>query len=247
MGVLNFLKSITGNYGFSIIIFASLIKLALYYPTQKQYQSMKEMQKIQPLIKKLQQKYKDDPQKMQMEQMTLFKKYNINPLGGCLPLIIQMPILIGIFMTIRKMAELGQFTGEKFLWIGGTLSRIYPDFIGSSLASRDVPLLLIYAASMYFSQKMTVSDPSAEGTQKIMGTVMPLMFTFILWRFPSSLILYWLVFNMLSIVQQYMVMKKQGDEISGEDEESEEPNITESRNESSDKKKSRSRKKKGGK
>jgi YidC/Oxa1 family membrane protein insertase len=152
------------NRGF----WSPIVKLILYPLTQKQYESMKDMQKIQPMMKKIQEKYKSDPQRMQTEQLALYKKYNVNPLGGCLPLLIQMPILIGIFMTIRSMAEAGRFIGESFLWIGSPLSQTY-EWIADSLASPDVPLLLIYGVSMYLSQKMTVTDPSGAQTQKMMS------------------------------------------------------------------------------
>jgi YidC/Oxa1 family membrane protein insertase len=210
--LLDGLKTLTGNYGWAIIIFAAIVKAALYFPTQSQFKQMKEMQKVQPAMKKLQERYKGDPQKLQVEQMALFKKYNVNPLAGCLPILIQMPILIGIYATIRKMAELGRFANETFLWIGGPLSNIYPSLFGGSLAHKDTLLLVIYGFSMYLSQKMSVgvSDPSNESTQKIMGLAMPVMFTVFLWNFPSSLILYWLVFNILSVAQQYFTMRDAG-------------------------------------
>jgi YidC/Oxa1 family membrane protein insertase len=168
---------------------------------------MKEMQKIQPELKELQKKYKDNPQKMQTEQMDLFKRHNVNPLGGCLPIVIQMPILWAIFVAIKKMAEQGLFGSETFLWIGGPLSKIYPAWFAGSLAEKDIPLVVLYGFSMYLSQKLTVTDASAEGTQKMMNIIMPVAFTFILWNFPSALILYWLMFNIFSIIQQYFVMK----------------------------------------
>ncbi len=242
MHLLDLLKSLTGSYGWAIVIFAGLVKVALYYPTQSQYKSMKEMQKIQPMLKKLQEKYKNDPQRFNQEQMALFKKYNVNPLGGCLPILIQMPILIGIFVTIRKMAELGKFAGETFLWIGGPLSKMYPNWIGESLAHKDLPLLLIYAISMYLSQKMSVSTGQVDQTQKMMSIMMPVLFAFILWKFPSSLILYWLVFNILSIIQQYIIMRDSGDT-----EEIVEEIVKEEKESPSGRKRSRSRKKKGGK
>jgi YidC/Oxa1 family membrane protein insertase len=252
ISLLDFFRSATGSYGLAIVIFGSLVKLVLYPLTQKQYESMKEMQKIQPMMKKIQEKYKSDPQRMQTEQMALYKKYNINPLGGCLPLLIQMPILIGIFMTIRRMSELGRFANESFLWIGSPLAGAY-EWIGDSLASPDIPLLLIYGVSMYLSQKMTVSDPSNAQTQKMMSIMMPVIFVFVLWSLPSSLILYWLVFNILSIVQQYFIMKKKDDTSSNEandndtDIDMEESVEAELQMSPSGRVRSRSRKKKGGK
>lgn len=251
---MDFIYQYTGNYGWAIIILAAIIKIALYYPTQSQYKSMREMQKIQPLIKKLQEKFKDTPQKMQAEQMKLFKEHGVSPLGGCLPILIQMPILWGIFITIRKMAEMGKFNHETFMWIGGPLSDIYPDWIAGSLADKDLPLILMYGFSMYLSQKLTVSDPSAEKTQRMMSLVMPIAFTFILWRFPSALILYWLMFNIFSIVQQVIVMKQDDkktladmEEEVEEDEQAEEDDNSEEDQKQTGKSRSRSRKKKGGK
>jgi YidC/Oxa1 family membrane protein insertase len=212
--LLDFLKGTTGSYGFAIIVFSFIVKLALYYPTQSQYKSMKDMQKIQPEMKKLQEKYKNDQQKLQMETMALYKKYNVNPLAGCLPLLIQMPILIGIYSTINQMAKLGKFSSEVFLWIGGPLSKTYA-WLGTSLADKDIPLLIVYGISMFLSQKMSMTpggDPAAEKTQQIMAYAMPVFLMFVLWNLPSSLILYWLVFNILTIVQQYFIMKSSDDE-----------------------------------
>jgi YidC/Oxa1 family membrane protein insertase len=246
-----FLRSVTGSYGLAIVIFGALVKLILYPLTQKQYESTKDMQKLQPLMKRLQDKYKNDPQKLQTEQMALYKKYNINPLGGCLPLLIQMPILIGIFMTIRRMAEQNLFQNESFLWIGSPLAQNY-GWMADSLAVYDIPLLIIYGVSMYLSQKMMVSDPSSAQTQKMMSYMMPIIFVFVLWNLPSSLILYWLVFNVLSIVQQYFIMKKNDttstEEANENNIDSEEESVeAELQMSPSGRVRSRSRKKKGGK
>jgi YidC/Oxa1 family membrane protein insertase len=208
-----YIHNYTGNYGWAIIVFSVIMKIVLYYPTQSQFKSMKEMQKVQPELKEIQKKFKDNPQKLQTEQMALFKRHNINPLGGCLPILIQMPVLWGIFVAIRKMAESQMFGSETFLWIGGPLSKLYPKWIASSLADHDLPLVVLYGFSMYLSQKLTVSDPATEGTQKMMSIIMPIAFTFIMWNFPSALILYWLMFNIFSIVQQYFVMRQADEEI----------------------------------
>lgn len=210
-GILDSIHQFTGSYGWAIIVFSVLIKLVLYYPTQSQYKSMKEMQKIQPELQELQKKYKGTPEKMQAEQMALFKKHGVSPFGGCLPLIIQLPVLWGIFHAIRSLAEQGKFNTETFLWIGGSLSRLFPNQIAGSLAERDLPLIVLYGFSMYLSQKLTVTQTTAEGSQKMMSLVMPIAFTFILWNFPSALILYWLMFNVLSIIQQVIVMRQPDD------------------------------------
>ena len=259
-GIIDSIYSFTGSYGWAIIVFSFLIKLALYYPTHSQYKSMKEMQKIQPELKEIQKKFKDNPEKLQVEQMALFKKHGVSPFGGCLPLLIQLPILWGIFHAIRKFAAMGKFSSETFLWIGGPLSKLFPNYIAGSLAERDIALVVLYGFSMYLSQKITVAQsPSTDGSQKMMSLVMPIAFTFILWNFPSALILYWLMFNLLSIVQQSIVMKQSDDkspvqilETKNEDDDEVPDDSSDETDDADGEKKqirsrSRSRKKKGGK
>lgn len=209
MWSLNFLQGLTGSYAFAIIFFTIVIKLLLYPLTEKQYRSMKEMQAIQPEIRKLQDRYKDDQKRMQEEQMKLFAKHKINPLGGCFPLLIQMPILIGIYSTIMNFKNV--FAGEHipFLWIGGHLSERYPDYFASSLAGTDTPLLVLYGVSMYLSQKLTVTDPATAQSQKTMNTFMPIFFTWMLWswKLPCAMVLYWLCFNLLGLIQQAHIIR----------------------------------------
>lgn len=254
MQILNILNGFTGNYGVAIILLAVIIKLVLYYPTYQQLKSMKDLQKVQPELKKLQEKYKEDPKQFQAEQMDLFKRHKINPLGGCLPLIIQMPILWAMFTTIKKLQEIASlyvvytiksepvyfnkvvdlmvkimpnaktdhisidnFVSDilkvKFLWINPAFAEkvnglFNYHIIGSNLfLSNDIPLIILYGISMFISQKMTVVDAKTAESQKMMNLMMPIVFTFILFGFPSALILYWLVFNILSIIQQYLILK----------------------------------------
>lgn len=197
-----------GSYGIAIILLAVVIKLLLYYPTHMQIKSMKDMQAVQPEIKKLQEKYKDDPKRAQVEQWEFFKKHKINPFTGCLMLFIQFPILFGIWKTIT--AYKFKFEAAGFLWICPALGEKYPQIFGSNLATPDVPLLVLYGISMFLNQKLTVMDPSAAKNQAFMNTFMPVMFTFMMWmwKIPSALILYWLVFNVLSLIQQSMIMKQ---------------------------------------
>jgi YidC/Oxa1 family membrane protein insertase len=211
MQIIDQLYMVTGNYGLSLVILAGIIKLALYYPTHQQYKAMKDMQAIQPEMKKLQDKYKDDPQKMNVEMMLLYKKHKVNPLGGCLPLVIQMPILWGIWKTISNYNHV--FGKAYFLWIGTPLSYKYPDIFARNLGGHDIPLLLLYGFSMYLTQKTSITttpaDPAAAKTQMMMSTFMPFFFTYMMWqwKFPCALILYWLVFNLLSIFQQCSMLK----------------------------------------
>lgn len=209
MSLIDQLYAFTGNYGWSIVILAGIVKLALYYPTNQQYKAMKDMQAIQPEMKKIQEKYKGDQQKMNMEMMLLYKKHKVNPFGGCLPLIIQLPILWGIWKTIANYKHV--FERAYFLWIGSPLSFKYGDLFARNLAGHDVPLLLLYGFSMYLTQKTTTtpSDPAAAKTQQTMSLFLPVFFTYMMWqwRFPCALIIYWLVFNILSIFQQCAIMK----------------------------------------
>jgi len=209
MNLIDQLYAFTGNYGWSILILAGLVKLALYYPTNQQYKAMKDMQAIQPEMKRIQEKYKNDQQKMNTEMMLLYKKHKVNPFGGCLPLVIQLPILWGIWRTISNYQHV--FEKAYFLWIGSPLSFKHPEIFARSLAGHDVPLLLLYGFSMYLTQKATTAptDPAAAKTQATMSLFMPVFFTYMMWqwKFPCALILYWLVFNLLSIFQQCAIMK----------------------------------------
>jgi YidC/Oxa1 family membrane protein insertase len=168
---------------------------------------MKEMQAVQPELKKIQERFKDDPQRMNKEMMEFYKKHKINPFGGCLPILIQMPILFGIWQTIQS--HIDRFKGESFLWIGGRLHDMYPSIFAQSLATPDMALILLYGLSMYLSQKLTVVDPATAKQQAMMNTFMPIFFTYMMWtwKLPCALILYWLIFNILSIVQQAIIMK----------------------------------------
>jgi YidC/Oxa1 family membrane protein insertase len=213
--ILKFFYQITGNYAYSIILFTFAIKLSLLYFTNQQYKSMKDMQKIQPEMKKLQAKYKGEPEKLNQKMMELWKTNKVNPLGGCLPLIIQMPIIYALYKTIDHFKV--EFAGAKFLWIGCMPAEQVPKFtfmgeviplLGNSLATPDLPLVIIYGLSMYLSQMITMSSTpqTGFGAQKSTAIFMSIFITFIMYKFQSALILYWLVFNLLSIVQQYIIM-----------------------------------------
>ncbi len=211
MDFINFVYSLTGNYGWSLIFLALVIKIILYVPTKKQFESMKNMQKIQPEVQKLQEKYKDEPEKMNKEVMQLYKEYNVNPMSGCLPMLIQLPILWGIWHTIMSYQEV--FERSYFLWMGTPLSYKFPSIFGKSLAGQDMVILLIYGFTMYLTQKTSSppSDPKTAGSQATMSTVMTVFFTYMMWqwKFPSALMIYWLVFNVFSIIQQAIIMREQ--------------------------------------
>ena len=206
--LLRSLEGITHSYGLAIVIFAVLIKLVLYYPTKQQYQSMQDMQKIQPEIQRLQELYRDDQATLQQKQMELFREHNVNPMAGCLPMLIQMPILFAIWRAIMMDQRL--FEGAYFMWIHpGPLQAWFPDYLASSLAGRDLPMILFYGLTMYLSQRLTPAQTSNSGQQKQMAIIMTLMFSWMMWAYnwPCALILYWSVFSLLTIVQQAIIMR----------------------------------------
>lgn len=207
-----FLHKFIPNYGFVIIVFTLIIKIALYPLTKQSYKSMKRMQMLQPKIKELKEKYKDDQQKVQKETMKLYSTYGINPAGGCLPMLLQMPILFALFTFFKVTIEIRE---EPFiLWITNLSS---PDIIAT--LPFKIPLFgvdqisglaLLLGITMFLQQKMSVKDPS----QKALVYIMPVMFTVLFMSFPSGLNLYYFMFNLFSIAQQYYINHHQtGEEL----------------------------------
>ena len=140
------IEGVTHSYGWAIVVFAVIVKLALYAPTRQQYQAMKDMQKIQPELQRLQELYKDDQQTLQQKQMELFKEHNVNPFASCLPLLIQMPILFAIWRAI--MVDQHLFENAYFMRIyPGPLQNLFPEYLASSLAGRDLPMILFYVVA----------------------------------------------------------------------------------------------------
>lgn len=201
--LLRFLSSFIPNWGLVIIVFSILIKFALHPLTRQSLKSMKKMQLLQPKIAELKEKFKDNPQKIQQEQMKLYSTYGINPMGGCLPMLLQMPILIALWSLFNVSIEIRQ---QPFmLWMTNLSS---PDIIFRlpfkiPLFSVDIisGLALLMGITMFIQQKMSVQDPS----QKAMVYIMPVMMTVMFMSFPSGLNLYYFMFNLLSIGQQYYV------------------------------------------
>ncbi|MCC6503509.1 MAG: membrane protein insertase YidC [Deltaproteobacteria bacterium] len=190
--VLNFFNRYIGNYGIAIIVLTVIIKVLFYPLTKKSLHSMRDMQKMQPQMAALKEKYKGDKEKMNKELMELYKRHKLNPVGGCLPMVLQIPVFIALYEVLYVAIELRH--APFFLWITD-LSAKDPYYI--------TPVLM--GATMFLQQKMTPSavDPAQ---QKIM-MLMPVIFTFMFLSFPAGLVLYWLVNNVLSIGQQYFVYK----------------------------------------
>jgi YidC/Oxa1 family membrane protein insertase len=181
--ILQFFYSLIPNYGLAIILLTIVVRLVLYPLTLKQTKSMAHMQKIQPKVQDLKDRYKDSPQKFNEEVLKLYQKHNVNPLGGCLPLLLQLPILIALYNTIRIAVELRK---TPFLWI-------------SDLSKGD-PLLILpiaIAALMYYQQgKMT--DPQ----QRQMMAFMPMFMFVITWSLPAGLLVYWFASSVIGLLQQ---------------------------------------------
>ncbi len=178
------------NYGLVIIIF-SVIMMVVFFPlTFRSHASMRRMQKLQPKMDALRKKYKDDPQKMNAEIMKLYSQNKVNPVGGCLPLLLQMPIFFALYAVLRSTIELRR--APFMLWIKD-LSARDPYFI--------LPVLM--GIAMFIQQKFTVTDPR----QKMMVYIMPIFLVFIFARLPSGIVLYWLVYNLLSAAQQYLIRR----------------------------------------
>lgn len=184
---------ITGNFGIDIIILSILIKIIFLPLTQISMKSMKEMQKVQPEMTRLKEQYKNDKARLQQEIMLLYKRRKINPMSGCLPMVIQIPVFIALYNALQFTIEMRH--APFFLWI-------------RDLAAKDPIYItpLIMGATMVLQQKMTPT--AADPTQAKMFLLMPVMFTFLFLNFPSGLVLYWLVNNVLSIAHQYYLNKK---------------------------------------
>ncbi len=201
-----FLHSIIPNYGFVIIVFSIIIKIVLYPLTKQSMQSMKKMQLLQPKITEIKEKYKDDAQKINKETMKLYSTYGVNPAGGCLPLVLQMPIFIALWGLFRVAIELRQ---KPFIFWITDLSR--PDIIYHMSFKLPIfgidqisGLALLMGVTTFFQQKMSMKDPK----QQALVYVMPVMLTILFMSFPSGLNLYYFMFNILSIAQQYYVNHK---------------------------------------
>jgi len=219
--LLQALYNLTGNYGVAIILLTILVKIILLPLTIKQTRSMIAMQKIQPEIKKLQEKHKDDKEKLSQEMMKFYKENKVNPLGGCLPLILQLPVFFALFTVLRKY-----LLTPPTIIVGNTFAafKAVPGFAGLPAAYTSLPivkqagflwidnladstriadptfiLIILLAVTTWYSQKQVMTDPR----QKNMMIIMPLITAFIGWSLPAGVVLYWLTTNALQIIQQF--------------------------------------------
>lgn len=200
--VLNYFYRYLHNYGWAIILLTLIIKLIFWPLTQKSFQSMQAMKKLQPKIAQLREKYKDDKEKMNQELMQLYKTYKVNPLGGCLPMVLQIPVFFALYRMLNGAVELRHM--PFMLWIDDLTA---PDRLDIGFAIPylgGLPVLTIFmGVTMFVQQKMTPS--AGDPRQEQIMLLMPVVFTVMFVNFPAGLVLYWFVNNVLSIVQQYFI------------------------------------------
>ncbi len=197
---MNFFYHYVHNYGVAIILLTIVIKLIFWPLSQKSYASMEQMKKLQPMVAKLREKYGDDKQRLNQETMALYKTYKVNPMGGCLPMVVQIPVFFGLYKALLGAIELRHAPFIEYLpftdipWLAD-LSAKDPYYI--------TPIIM--GASMFLQQKMTPS--AGDPTQQKIMLFMPVIFTFMFLQFPSGLVVYWLLNNVLSIGQQLMIAR----------------------------------------
>jgi YidC/Oxa1 family membrane protein insertase len=190
---LTFVHEHVNNWGLAIIVLTIIVKTLLFPLSAAGFKSMAKMRKLQPEMARLKERYGDDKQQFTQAMMALYKKEGANPLGGCLPIVLQMPVFLALYWTLMESFELRQ--APFMLWIND-LSVMDPYFV--------LPILM--GASMFVTQMMQPEPP--DPMQAKVMKVMPVMFTFFFLWFPSGLVLYWLVNNLLSIAQQWFVTRQ---------------------------------------
>jgi YidC/Oxa1 family membrane protein insertase len=207
------------SWGFAIILFTLIVKIVTLPLSLQQVRSMKATQELQPELQKLQKKYAKDKEKLAQAQMELYREHGVNPLGGCLPMLIQFPILIGLYQALYRLASTGEIIGQRFLWIPDLafptreiglkwVLPSSPEFIGWTAALYLI-LPVLTVVTQIVMQRMTASrtaskDPQQAAMQQTM-LIMPFMFGFITLQVPAGLTLYWVTSNTFSLVQQYLI------------------------------------------
>lgn len=206
--ILNAIYGVVGNYGIAIIIVTFLMRIIVFPLTLKQEKSMKKMRDLQPELEKIKEKYKDNPQEYQQKTAELYRESGVNPLGGCLPLLIQMPVFVALYWAFSGNAIPAD---AKFLWF--TLKQPDRLFMIGNFAFNLLPILNVGVT--YIQQKIMTSATSGQESSQQMQTMlymMPLMMLFIFYKMPSGVTLYYLVSGALSLVQQYFILKGRSDD-----------------------------------
>jgi YidC/Oxa1 family membrane protein insertase len=211
LATLRMFHKVTKNWGIAIIMLTFLINVILFPLTRKSFLSMKKIQDVQPHIEKLRKVHKDNPQRLNKELAEVYRQYNINPLGGCLPLLLQMPIFIALYQGLIRSIEL---KGANFLWIKDLSSpdSVYLPFSLPVLGNQLHLLPIFMVVAMFFQQMLSTKNASAASPeqkqqQKFMLIFFPLFFGFLFYRFPSGLVLYWLT-NTILMVVEHSAMRK---------------------------------------
>jgi YidC/Oxa1 family membrane protein insertase len=207
--VLKVFYTLTGNYGWAIVLLTIVVRIPFIPLVNKSQKSMKKMQQIQPKVAEIREKYKKDPQRMQKEMMDIYKTHKVNPLGGCLPMVLQIPVFFALYKILLIAIELRN--APFMFWIKdlsapdtlfGHIPLWFPMIGGFAVG----PLPILMGATMIIQQKMTPT--SLDPTQNKMMMFMPVIFTFLFLNFASGLVIYWLMNNIFSIAQQFYANKK---------------------------------------
>lgn len=206
------------NLGTSLILLAALIRLVFWPLNTKQFKAFLKMQKIAPALKRIQERYKDDRQKQQQETMELYREQGVNPLAGCWPMLVQYPVIFSVYYMVLNHKTI--FASQNWLWIGSAFSKAVsaPSVFGTpvfaaSLALPDLVLILLYALSMYFSIRYVsqpATDPQQAQIQRSMAFLSPVMLGFAGWKYhwPSAMVLYWFSYNILTMGQQFYLLRR---------------------------------------
>lgn len=205
--LLEFLYRLVHNWGWAIVIFSIVVYLVLFPLSMKQMRSMKDMQALQPKIEELRKNYKDNPQKLNKEIMELYRLHKVNPFGGCLPLILQMPIFFALYQALLRSAFL---KGASFLWIKDLSEpdRLFLLPVSLPLLGNEVNILpIVMAIGMFVQQKISMVSTTSEAAeqQKMMLILFPLMFGVIFYKMPSGLVLYWFINSTLTLLYQFKI------------------------------------------
>ena len=201
MALLKFFYSYVNNYGVAIILLTLIIKIVLWPLSYKSYKSMEQMKKLQPMVVKLREKYKDDKESLNRETMQLYKTYKVNPAGGCLPIIVQIPVFFGLYqgllhtIDLRHASFVAHLPFTDMIWL-------------ADLSAKDpyYSTPLIMGGTMFLQQWMTPA--AGDPTQQKVMMIMPVVFTFLFLNFPSGLVVYWLTNNVISIAQQWLQLRR---------------------------------------
>lgn len=211
LGGLRLFQRVFKNWGVAIILLSACVNLLLFPLSRKSYESMKKMQDLQPHMERLKSEHKDSPHKLNKEMMELYKKYNVNPMGGCLPILLQIPVFISLYQALMRSLDL---RGARFLWIKDLSmpDAIHLPFSVPVLGNAINILPILMAGAMVFQQKASTKKSQGVGAQakqqQQMMIMMPILFLFIMYNFPSGLVLYWLTNTLLTMFEQRAIMHR---------------------------------------